>query len=185
MSSSGVRLKRAAISSLNGYIITYYEDEHPTFKNFITKKITAPPSNDLHVKQPMNAEEWELLLKNLEEIYKALKLPYRLVLLCSGSTGNTASKTIDLEAWFPAQKTYRELASCSNCKDFQSRRTNTKYKTKNNETDFLYTLNNTALAVQRTIACLLENNQQKDGSIKMPKVLHKYTGFKEIKLRRK
>jgi len=76
MSSSGVRLKRAAISSLNGYIITYYEDDHPTFKNFITKKITAPPSNDLHVKQPMNAEEWELLLKNLEEREQWQKLAY-------------------------------------------------------------------------------------------------------------
>ena len=76
MSSSGVRLKRAAISSLNGYIITYYEDDHPTFKNFITKKITAPPSNDLHVKQPMNAEEWELLLKNLEEREQWQKIAY-------------------------------------------------------------------------------------------------------------
>ncbi len=131
---------------------------------------------------PAQAEkEYSLILKNLEEIYKALKLPYRLSLLCSADTGNVAAKTIDLEAWFPAQKTYRELASCSNCKDFQARRSNIKYKTKNNETEFVFTLNNTALAVQRTIACILENFQQKDGSIKIPKVLHKYTSFKEIK----
>jgi len=76
MSSSGVRLKRAAISSLNGYIITYYEDEYPTFKNFITKKISAPPINDLHVKQPMNVEEWNLLLKSLEEREQWQKIAY-------------------------------------------------------------------------------------------------------------
>ncbi|HEY8805722.1 MAG TPA: tyrosine-type recombinase/integrase [Clostridium sp.] len=76
MSSSGVRLKRAAISSLNGYIITFYEEEYPTFKNFITKKISAPPINDLHIKQPMNAEEWELLLKDLETRKQWQKLAY-------------------------------------------------------------------------------------------------------------
>ena len=76
MSSSGVRLKRAAISSLNGYIITFYEDEHPLFKNFITKKISAPALNDLHVKQPMNAEEWELLLKDLKVREQWQKIAY-------------------------------------------------------------------------------------------------------------
>ena len=132
--------------------------------------------------KPEQAEkEFNFLLKNLEELFKSLKLPFRLSLLCSADTGNVASKTIDLEAWFPAQKSFRELASCSNCTDFQARRSNTKYKNKKNETEFLYTLNNTALATQRTIACILENNQQKDGSIKIPKVLQKYTGFKEIK----
>ena len=84
MSSSGVRLKRAAISSLNGYIITYYEDEWPTFKNFITKKITAPTLNDLHTKQPMNAEEWELLLKNLEEREQWQKIAYLKFTYSSG-----------------------------------------------------------------------------------------------------
>jgi len=84
MSSSGVRLKRAAISSLNGYIITYYEDEWPTFKNFITKKITAPTLNDLHIKQPMNDEEWNLLLKNLEEREQWHKLAYLKFTYSSG-----------------------------------------------------------------------------------------------------
>src|SRR3989344_2475018 len=130
---------------------------------------------------PKQAEkEFNFILKNLEEIYKALKLPYRLSLLCSADTGNVPAKTIDLEAWFPAQNFYRELASCSNCTDYQARRSNTKYKT-NNETEFVFTLNNTAIATERTIACILENNQQKDGSIKIPKVLQKYIGFKEIK----
>lgn len=76
MSSSGVRLKRAAISSLNGYIITYYEEEYPTFKNFITKKISAPALSDLHTKQPMNSEEWDMLLKNLEEREQWQKIAY-------------------------------------------------------------------------------------------------------------
>ncbi len=130
---------------------------------------------------PDQAEkQYGLILKNLEEIFKALKIPYRLVLLCSADTGNVPAKTIDLEAWFPSQGVYRELASCSNCKDYQARRTNTKYK-KNNESNFVYTLNNTAIATQRTLACILENYQQKDGSVKIPKVLQKYTGFKEIK----
>jgi len=84
MSSSGVRLKRAAISSLNGYIITYYEDEYPTFKNFITKKISAPTLNDLHTKQPMNAEEWDTLLKNLEEREQWQKLAYLKFTYSSG-----------------------------------------------------------------------------------------------------
>jgi site-specific recombinase XerC len=76
MSPAGVRLKRAAISSLNGYIITYYEEEYPTFKNFITKKISAPDLSDLHTKQPMNAEEWDLLIKNLEERKQWQKIAY-------------------------------------------------------------------------------------------------------------
>jgi len=129
-------------------------------------------------------KEFNFLLKNLEEIFKALKLPYRLVLLCSADTGNVPSKTIDLEAWFPTQNTFRELASCSNCTDYQARRSNTKYKTKD-ETNFVYTLNNTAIATERTLACILENYQQKDGSIKIPKALQKYTGFKEIKTLKK
>ncbi len=134
---------------------------------------------------PKQAEkEFSFILKNLEEIYRALRLPYRLSFLCSADTGNVPSKTIDLEAYFPAQKTYRELASCSNCTDYQARRSNTKYK-KDNETEFVFTLNNTAIATERTIACILENYQQKDGSVKIPKALQKYTGFKEIKTLKK
>ncbi len=132
--------------------------------------------------KPEQAEkEFNIIMKNLEDIFKSLKIPYRLVLLCSGSTGNVPTKTIDLEAWFPAQNTFRELASCSNCTDYQARRSNIKFKTKNNETEYVYTLNNTAIATQRTLACILENYQQKDGSLKIPKVLQKYMGIKEIK----
>jgi len=131
--------------------------------------------------KPEQAEkEFNLILANLEEIYRSLGIPYRLVILCGGETGRVPAKTIDLEAWFPAQNAYREIASCSNCTDFQARRSRIKYRL-GGEMKHVYTLNNTAVAVQRTIACILENFQQADGSVKIPKALWKYTGFKEIR----
>ncbi len=125
-------------------------------------------------------KEFDLLLKNLEDIFKALNIPYRLVILATGDMGRVPVKTIDLEGWFPSQNTYRELASCSNCADFQARRANIRYATKDGNR-FVTTLNNTAIATERAIACILENFQQKDGSIKIPKVLWKYCGFREIR----
>ena len=92
----------------------------------------------------------------------------------------TATKTIDVEGWFPSQNTYRELGSCSNCLDYQSRRSNIKYESEERK-EFVHTLNNTAIATERALVALTENNQQKDGSIKIPKALWKYTRFKEIK----
>lgn len=131
-------------------------------------------------KKEQAKKEFDLLLKNSEDIFKTLKIPYRLVILCSGDTGKKDAKTIDLEGWFPTQRRYRELGSCSTLKDFQGRRSNIKYMEKG-ETIVADTLNNTAIATERAIACLVENFQQKDGSIKIPKALWKYTGFKEIK----
>ena len=131
--------------------------------------------------KPENAwKEFDFLLKNLEDIFKALEIPYRLVILATGDMGRVPVKTIDLEGWFPSQNTYRELASCSNCTDFQARRSNIRYATKDGNR-FVNTLNNTAIATERAMACIIENFQQKDGSIKISKVLWKYTGFKEIK----
>ena len=131
-------------------------------------------------KKEQAKKEFDLLLKNLEDIFKILKIPYCLVILCSGDTGKKDAKTIDLEGWFPTQKRYRELGSCSTLKDFQGRRSNIRYMEKG-ETIIADPLNNTAIATERAIACLVENFQQKDGSIKIPKALWKYTGFKEIK----
>jgi seryl-tRNA synthetase len=125
-------------------------------------------------------KEFEFLLKNTTEIFKALEIPFRTVVLASGDTGRVPTKTVDLEGWFPSQNTYRELGSCSNCLDYQSRRSNIKYQEKG-EIKLVHTLNNTAIATERMMACIVENNQQKDGSIKIPKVLWKYAGFKEIK----
>ncbi len=124
--------------------------------------------------------EFDFLLKNLEEIFKALEIPYRLIILCSGDTGKKDGKTIDLEGWFPSQQRYVELASCSILRDYQGRRSNIKYQTPDGN-QFMNTLNNTAIATERAMACLAENFQQKDGSIKIPKVLWEYAGFKEIK----
>lgn len=120
------------------------------------------------------------IIGNQEEIFKLLEIPYRIVFLCTGDTGGSMSKTYDLEGWFPSQNKYRELGSTSSATTYQSRKLNEKYLDKN-ERKYVYTLNGTAMTVQRTMCCLLENNQQKDGSIKIPKALWKYTGFKEIK----
>jgi len=131
--------------------------------------------------KPENSwKEFDLLLNNTIEIFKALEIPFRTIILASGDTGFIPTKTIDLEGWFPSQKTYRELGSCSNCLDYQARRANTRYQDKK-EVKFVHTLNNTAIATERMIACIVENNQQKDGSISIPKALQKYTGFKVIK----
>jgi len=129
-------------------------------------------------------KEFDFLLNNSIEIFKALKIPFRTVDLSTGDITRVATRTVDLEGWFPSQNTYRELGSCSNCLDYQARRSNIRYQDKS-ELKFVYTLNNTAIATERMIACLVENNQQKDGSIKVPKALWKYTGFKEIKAEKK
>ncbi|MBI2629094.1 serine--tRNA ligase [Candidatus Pacearchaeota archaeon] len=125
-------------------------------------------------------KEFDLILNNTIGMFKLLGIPFRTIVLASGDTGRVPTKTIDLEGWFPSQNAYRELASCSNCLDYQARRSNTRYQNKN-ELNFLHTLNNTAIATERMMACIVDNFQQKDGSIKIPKVLWKYTGFKEIK----
>ena len=113
-----------------------------------------------------------------------MEIPFRTVVLASGDTGKVAAKTIDLEGWFPSQQQYRELGSCSNCLDYQARRSNTRFYDKN-EIKFVHTLNNTAVATERMIACLVENNMQEDGSIKIPKALWKYMGRKKIVVKKK
>lgn len=123
--------------------------------------------------------EFEFLAKNTEEIFKLLEIPYRVVVLCSKETGRVASKTYDLEGWMPAQNKYRELGSCSNALDYQAIRSNIRFR-EGNEIKHPHIINNTAIATERTIAAIIENHQQKDGTIKIPKALWQYTGFKEI-----
>ncbi|MFH1424290.1 MAG: serine--tRNA ligase [archaeon] len=127
-------------------------------------------------------EEHELLLKCAENLMQELKLPYRIVNICTGELGITASKKYDIEAWLPGQGAYREVISCSNCTDYQARRLNIRYRTDSGEKPQpIHTLNSTALALSRTIIAILENNQQKDGSIKIPKILQPYmAGLKKI-----
>lgn len=124
-------------------------------------------------------KEFDLIFNNSKEIFKKLEIPFRAVLLASGDMGRVSTKTIDLQGWFPSQKEYRELGSCSNCLDYQARRGRVKYDEAGKQ-NFVHTLNNTAIATERMIACLVENHQQKDGSIKIPRALQPYMGERKI-----
>jgi len=115
-----------------------------------------------------------------EQILQKLELPYRVVLLSSGDMGFSAEKTFDLEVWIPSEKKYREISSCSSCGQFQARRMKAKYKTQDNKTDFVGTLNGSGLAIGRTLIAIMENYQQKDGSIIIPNVLRPYMNGEEI-----
>ena len=127
-------------------------------------------------------EELERMTKCAEEILNQLKLPYRVVMLSSGDMGFSAEKTYDIEVWVPSEKKYREISSCSSCGQFQSRRMKAKYKDEKKTSEFLGTLNGSGLAVGRTLIALMENYQQKDGSILIPEVLRKYmNGIQIIK----
>ena len=127
-------------------------------------------------------EELNRMTNCAEEILKRLKLPYRTVLLSTGDMGFSAEKTYDLEVWIPSENKYREISSCSSCGQFQARRMQAKYKNDKGETDFLGTLNGSGLAVGRTLIAIMENYQQKDGSIIIPDALRPYMqGEKVIK----
>ncbi len=122
-------------------------------------------------------QEHEYITNAAEEILKKLGLPYRVMLLCSGDMGFTAKKTYDLEVWLPGQKLYREISSCSNCGDFQSRRMKARYKEfGGSEMTFAHTLNGSGLPIGRTIIAILENYQNGDGSITVPDILVNYMG---------
>ncbi len=128
-------------------------------------------------------EELETLTRDAEEILQLLGLPYRVVELCTGDLGFSASKTYDIEVWFPSQNRYREISSCSNCEDFQARRMNLRFKDSAGKNRFVHTLNGSGLAVGRTLAAIIENYQQEDGSIIVPEVLRDYIGKDRICLK--
>jgi len=119
-------------------------------------------------------EELERMTKCATDILDKLELPYRKIILCSGDMGFSAEKTYDIEVWLPSENKYREISSCSSCSTFQAQRMKTRYKNENKETVFVGTLNGSGLAVGRTLIAVLENYQQKDGSIIVPKVLRPY-----------
>lgn len=119
--------------------------------------------------------ELESLTQQAESILQALKLPYRVIQLCTGDLGFASGKTYDLEVWLPSSNTYREISSCSNCYDFQARRANIRFKESGKKgTQFVHTLNGSGLAIGRTMAAILENYQQSDGTIAIPEVLQPY-----------
>ena len=124
--------------------------------------------------------EHEKLTRDAEICLEKLGLPYRRVALCTADIGFSANKCFDLEVWLPSYNTYKEISSCSNYGDYQARRANTRYRTKDGQIRFVHTINGSGLAVGRTFAAILENFQQEDGTVIIPEVLRKYTGFDKI-----
>jgi seryl-tRNA synthetase len=129
-------------------------------------------------------DELETLLKSAESILQRLELPYQVITLCTGDLGFSAAKTYDIEVWMPTQSVYREISSCSNFENFQARRGNIRFRRKGKKgTELVHTLNGSALAVGRTVAALLENCQQEDGSVMIPEALRPYmNGMERITL---
>ncbi len=128
-----------------------------------------------------SVDELEALTRDAEDILQQLQLPYRVLALCTGDMGFGASKTYDLEVWLPSVDKYREISSCSNCIDFQGRRANIRFKESGQKgTQYVHTLNGSGLAVGRTMAAILENYQQADGSVRVPDILQKYMGIEVI-----
>ncbi|MGQ9569235.1 MAG: serine--tRNA ligase [Thermodesulfovibrionales bacterium] len=134
------------------------------------------------VKPEDSYDELESLTRDAEDILQKLGLPYRVVSLCTGDLGFGASKTYDIEVWLPAQQMYREISSCSNFTDFQSRRAGIRFRREGKKgTEFVHTLNGSGLAIGRTLIAILENYQQRDGSVILPEVLRPYMGIEVIK----
>jgi seryl-tRNA synthetase len=122
----------------------------------------------------------EQMVGHAEAILQKLALPYRVVLLCTGDMGFGAAKTYDLEVWLPAQDTYREISSCSNCEAFQARRMQARFRNAAGKPELLHTLNGSGLAVGRALVAVLENHQNADGSINIPAALRPYLGGLEV-----
>lgn len=120
------------------------------------------------------------MTQHAENILQKLGLPYRVIVLCTGDMGFGSTRTHDIEVWLPAQNTYREISSCSNCESFQARRMKARFKNDGGKTEFVHTLNGSGLAVGRTLVAVLENYQQADGSVKVPDVLQPYMGGKTV-----
>jgi seryl-tRNA synthetase len=140
--------------------------QHQFEKTELVSVVTPEASEDEH----------ERMTRAAESILEALDLPYRRVLLCTGDMGFGARKTFDLEVWLPGQQRYREISSCSNCGDFQARRMNARFRREGGKPEFVHTLNGSALAVGRTLVAVLENYQEKDGSVRIPEALLPYMG---------
>lgn len=133
------------------------------------------------VKPETSWDELESMVDAAEDVLRILELPYRVIQLCTGDMSFTSAKTYDIEVWFPAQKRYREISSCSNCLDYQARRAGIKYRpAPKAKPEFVHTLNGSGLAVGRTVAAILENYQQEDGSVKVPTALVPYMSGVEV-----
>jgi seryl-tRNA synthetase len=125
-------------------------------------------------------DEHELMIKNAEDIFQKLELPYRIVNICTGDLGGTAAKKYDLDAWMARQGEYKEVVSCSNCTSYQARKLNIRFENKSGDRDFVHTINSTAIATSRAIVAILENNQLEDGFVEIPRVLRPYMNNIEV-----
>jgi len=135
----------------------------------------------VHIVHPeASYQALEELTSNAEKVLQKLELPYRVITLCTGDIGFGAAKTYDIEVWLPAQNTYREISSCSNCEAFQARRMKARFRPAGGKPELVHTLNGSGLAVGRALVAVMENYQNADGSINVPEVLRKYTGFDRI-----
>lgn len=133
------------------------------------------------VKPEDSYEELEKLTNQAEKVLQLLELPYRVMSMCTGDLGFTAAKKYDIEVWIPSQNTYREISSCSNFEAFQARRANIRFRREaKGKPEHVHTLNGSGLAVGRTVAALLENYQQEDGSVIIPKALRPYMGNRDV-----
>ena len=137
----------------------------------------------VHFARPEDSyKQLEELTNDAERVLQALKLPYRVVCLCGGDLGFSSAKTYDIEVWLPSYNNYKEISSCSNFEDYQARRANIRYKDNaKDKAEFVHTLNGSGVAIGRTVAAILENYQQEDGSVKVPEVLVPYMGTEEIR----
>jgi len=158
---------------------SYGKDTRGLIRNHQFNKVElvcfAKPEDSMAALEGMRADA--------EKILKLLRIPYRVLELCTGDMGFSSAKTYDLEVWLPGENAFREISSCSNCGDFQARRMNTRFKrAEGGKTEFVHTLNGSGLAVGRTFAAVLENYQQEDGSVVVPEVLRKYMGADKITL---
>lgn len=158
---------------------SYGKDTHGLYRvhEFMKVEQVIISNNDLEQAKILHEE----LQKNTEEILEELELPYRVMLMCTGEMGEPQIKKYDTEVWMPSRNSYGEVASNSILGDFQTRRLKIKYRKKDGSTEYCYSLNNTAIASPRILLALLENHQQKDGSIYIPKVLQTLVGFDKIK----
>ncbi|MCO6513531.1 MAG: serine--tRNA ligase [Snodgrassella sp.] len=135
----------------------------------------------VQIQRPENSyAALEEMVGHAEKILQLLELPYRVIVLCTGDMGFSAAKTYDLEVWIPAQNTYREISSCSNCEDFQARRMQARFKDSDGKNQLVHTLNGSGLAVGRALVAVLENHQNEDGSINIPSALQPYLGGQSV-----
>ncbi len=127
-----------------------------------------------------SSDEHERLTSHAEEVLKRLELPYRTMALCTGDLGFSSAKTYDLEVWLPGQNAYKEISSCSNFEAFQARRAQIRFKSGKTKADFVHTINGSGLAIGRTWVAIIENFQQPDGTVAVPKALQPYLGAEKI-----